>query len=111
MNADGSAQVRLTTAPQLDAFPEWSPDGQYIAFRSDRAGNLEVFVMAADGSGQFNWTNYPAGDCHPRWTAVEAANLQVSRLAPTPAPVVAGVPGRTSRAGAGTGALERCLGS
>jgi dipeptidyl aminopeptidase/acylaminoacyl peptidase len=78
MNADGSNPVRLTTDAEFDAYPEWSPDGQHIAFRSDRAGNLEVYVMAADGSGQFNWTTNPAADCHPRWTAATVSARQAA---------------------------------
>jgi TolB protein len=54
MNADGSAQRRLTRDPASDADPVWSPDGQKIAFVNG-AGQLErsgVYVMNADGSGQ-----------------------------------------------------------
>ena len=31
--------------------PVWSPDGQWIAFQSDREGDLAVFRQRADGSG------------------------------------------------------------
>ena len=30
--------------------PTWSPDGNIIAFASDRDGDLEIFVMNADGT-------------------------------------------------------------
>jgi Tol biopolymer transport system component len=36
MNADGSAQTRLTTTPGDDAHPHWYPDGTRIMFNSAR---------------------------------------------------------------------------
>jgi hypothetical protein len=98
MDAEGNDQTRLTNHPELDAFPEWSPDGEHIAFRSDRAGNLEVFIMAANGESLFNWTNHPASDCHPRWTgSVVTVGLRRSAVS-TRAPKLA-----ASRAAASAG--------
>ena len=56
MNADGSGQQRLTTQ---GAQPDWSPDGQKIAFMSERDGNGEIYTMNADGSQQRNLTRTP----------------------------------------------------
>ncbi len=36
--ADGGDETRLTTAKGLDDGPEYSPDGKYIYFNSDRTG-------------------------------------------------------------------------
>ena len=36
MNVDGSGVVRLTDHSAWDTSPAWSPDGQRIAFASDR---------------------------------------------------------------------------
>jgi len=49
MNADGTAQTRLTNSPAVDQYAAWSPDGQKIAFASTRDGNYEIYVMNADG--------------------------------------------------------------
>ncbi len=35
-----------------ERYPRWSPDGQMIAFWSDRSGEYELVVRAGDGSGQ-----------------------------------------------------------
>jgi TolB protein len=59
---------RLTTGPEPDFSPTWSPDGSQIAFRSMRDGNDEVYVMNADGSRQRNLTNNPASDYSPAWS-------------------------------------------
>ncbi len=58
MNADGTEQTRLTNAPANDTNPRFSPDGQTIAFDSDRVagstrlGNPDIYVMNADGTEQ-----------------------------------------------------------
>ena len=50
---DGSNYERLTNDSWSDAWPVYSPDGQQIAFLSDREGNdMGVYVMNADGSDQ-----------------------------------------------------------
>jgi Tol biopolymer transport system component len=58
----------LTTNPNLDFSRTWSPDGKRIAFRSDRRGNDEVFVMNADGTEQRDLTRSPASDYSPAWS-------------------------------------------
>lgn len=52
MNADGSDQRRLTTAPGYDGGPFFSPDGERIIWRRfDASGmNADVFTMKTDGS-------------------------------------------------------------
>lgn len=57
VNADGSGLMRLTDTPALpdgtaanSVSPAWSPDGNYIAFLTDRNGEWEIWVMETDGS-------------------------------------------------------------
>jgi Tol biopolymer transport system component len=52
MQADGADLTRLTHSPGPDFDPSWSPDGARIAFRSERSGEPEIWVMNADGTGQ-----------------------------------------------------------
>jgi len=49
-SSGGNTPIRLTQDPGNDWNPVWSPDGQRIAFESDRDGNFESYVMSADGS-------------------------------------------------------------
>jgi TolB protein len=52
IDADGTDLTRLThsTWPEFD--PSWSPDGTQIAFRSERSGEPEIWLMNPDGTGQ-----------------------------------------------------------
>ena len=57
VDRDGTGRRQLTTAPELDDSPAWSPDGSRIAFRSYRGGHDgEIWVMNADGTGAVNLT-------------------------------------------------------
>jgi serine/threonine protein kinase/Tol biopolymer transport system component len=52
-NIARETMTRLTFDPGLDRFPLWSPDGQRIAFSSQRDGSAgNPFWQAADGTGQ-----------------------------------------------------------
>jgi TolB protein len=52
MRADGTNIQQLTTNPTSDGAATWSPDGNYIFFRSDRDGSWGIYVMRDDGSNQ-----------------------------------------------------------
>ena len=67
MDADGGNEQRLTENVVYEWEPSWSPDGQRIAFASDRDGNSEIYVMDADGKNQQNLTNNPHSDARPAW--------------------------------------------
>jgi Tol biopolymer transport system component len=67
MNADGTAQTRLTTNPAYDMFPAFSPEGNKVAFSSTRDGNWEIYAIGADGSLPTRITTNPAPDLYPDW--------------------------------------------
>jgi len=67
MRADGTA-ARQVTAGGNEANPEASPDGQQVAFMSQRDGNWEVYVVNVDGSGLRRLTRDPANDGLPTWS-------------------------------------------
>ena len=70
MGADGSNPINLTNHPAVDKFPAWSPDGEKIAWQSDRdpGGDHEIYVMDADGSNPINLTNDARYDAAPAWS-------------------------------------------
>ena len=68
MNTDGANLINLTKHPAKDSSPDWSPDGNQIAFSSDRDGNREVYVMNDDGTNPINLTNHPARDGGAAWS-------------------------------------------
>jgi TolB protein len=67
MSADGSNLRRLTTHPDGDTTPTWSPSGTQIAFVSDRTGKPQIYIMNADGSGLYR-PPIPDGEVdRPTW--------------------------------------------
>ena len=66
---DGSQYRRLTDDAFRDRGPSWSPDGQRIAFYSDRSGAYEHWVIRPDGSGLEQLTRRQGGSSNfPVWS-------------------------------------------
>ena len=59
---------RLTNQPALDFNATFSPDGQRIAFVSERDGNLELYSIRWDGSDLRRLTDDFALDDHPAFS-------------------------------------------
>lgn len=68
MNTDGSNLRRLTNHPGKDVFPSWSPDGQYLVFRSDRNGNNEIYRISRHGTELRRLTANTVNDDQPTWS-------------------------------------------
>ena len=66
MDADGGNARKLTKNGRSWR-PSWSPDGERIAFVSDR-GDLEIYVMKADGRKPRNLTNNRHDDGALSWS-------------------------------------------
>ena len=59
--------TRLTFGPGLQTDVTWSPDGQRIAYASDRAGNFDIWVQPVAGGEPRQLTTSPDNDTHPVW--------------------------------------------
>ena len=46
---DGSNVKRITSTPAVESNPHFSPDGNWIAFSSNRSGNTAVYVVSKEG--------------------------------------------------------------
>ncbi len=44
--------VQLTDSPARDKDPQYSPDGRWVAFISDRSGREELYIKSSDGAGE-----------------------------------------------------------
>jgi eukaryotic-like serine/threonine-protein kinase len=65
---DGSLYTRLTDDAFRDRGPAWSPDGQRIAFYSDRGGSYEIWTIRPDGSGLEALTAVERSANFPSWS-------------------------------------------
>jgi Tol biopolymer transport system component/DNA-binding winged helix-turn-helix (wHTH) protein len=52
----------------LQREPTWSPDGQWIAYTSDRAGNSDIWVQGLTDPNATQVTTSPAEDSQPDWS-------------------------------------------
>ena len=71
ISAEGGIEERmLTPGTGVDDDPDFSPDGKYIYFNSDRTGSAQIWRMLVDGSGaeqvttddRVNWTPHVSPD-------------------------------------------------
>lgn len=67
--ADGSNDIRLTSAAAHDEDPHWSPDGSKIAFLSDRdGGHNAIWIFDARGGEPVKLTDEKAAISEFQWS-------------------------------------------
>jgi tricorn protease len=64
---NGQNVQRLTVNRARDVYARFSPDGKWIAFSSDRNGNLDVFIIPAEGGAAKQLTMHSADDTVLGW--------------------------------------------
>ena len=65
--AGGSAR-RLTSFQGQTSNPQFSPDGRWIAFSGEYAGNFDVYIVASEGGEPKRLTWHPGADMVAGWT-------------------------------------------
>jgi len=65
---NGSDMRQITTGPNEDDSPAWSPDGRQIAFVSIHNDVSDIFVMNTDGSNVRQVTRELGQNIHPMWS-------------------------------------------
>lgn len=66
--AEGGRAIPVTNHVEMDDNPVWSPDGQYIAFASNRTGNWDIFIAPADGGTTKRLTYHSGSDVPSDWS-------------------------------------------
>ena len=69
LDLENGETIRLTESPEFDAYPTWSPDGQFIAYQTYSGDNFEIVISSIDGSqSSINLSDHPAADFEPSWS-------------------------------------------
>jgi Tol biopolymer transport system component len=70
VRSDGTGYRQLTDDAFRDRGPRWSPDGEQIAFYSDRTGRYEIWSVKPDGSAlkQLTKTTGESSPWLPEWS-------------------------------------------
>ncbi len=65
---EGGMARRITSFQGQTSNPHFSPDGKWIAFSGEYAGNLDVYVVPAEGGEPKRLTWHPGADTVQGWT-------------------------------------------
>ena len=66
---NGQNVQRLTVNKARDVYGRFSPDGKWIAFSSERNGNLDVYLIPSGGGNAKQLTSHSADDIVLGWSA------------------------------------------
>ncbi len=83
-----SAPRRLTDGKQRDHSPQWSPDGAWLAFVSDRAEGAQLWVLPLAGGEPLRLTHLRHGVNTPRWSPDGRSLLFLAEARPDEDPLL-----------------------
>ncbi len=73
----------VLTDSNVDTDPAWSADAHWLAFTSERDGNLEIYLMPTTGRPQINLSQSPGVDRSPDWLPLPDSYLvELNRKSP-----------------------------
>lgn len=65
---NGRTVTQLTADPSQDIMPSLSPDGQRIAFASNRSGSWDIYLISINGGQAVQLTGDRSQELHPSWS-------------------------------------------
>ena len=68
--------MQLTTSAGLEDSPTWSPDGRSVAYASDAAGNLDIYVRDIGAGHTIRITDFDADDAQQQAQQDHGEGLQ-----------------------------------
>ena len=66
-SADPAAARQITTHPAADLEPRLSPDGEWLAYASNRSGNYDIWIKNIHTGRTRQLTKHRSDDFHPVW--------------------------------------------
>ncbi len=78
---------QLTSGTHRDTAPQWSPDGAWLAFVSDRADGTQLWLLPADGGEPVRLTRMRYGVSQPRWSPDGRSLLFLTGVPPADDPI------------------------
>ncbi len=68
IDASGSNRRPLTSGEKRDSSPRWSPDGQSLAFVSNRSEKSQIWILPTAGGEAWQLTDLSTGASDPMWS-------------------------------------------
>ena len=83
---DGAEHIRVTSSPEAETAPRWSPDGRYLAFTSSRPGKAkgnQIWLLDRRGGEARQFTDFKGRLSSYDWSP-DSKRLLVSLADPDP---------------------------